>query len=178
MIRSPAAAAALATLALAALAGPGIASAQTWGQPVYLNAYGRPLGGSPLSEVETRSYVETGRWADGYSDRPRIYVPAAGYGRAYGSRQREYRYPSRGYESDGQDRRYASSHGYDTDGYGPDRYRYGSDRYDRLPEPGYRDAWGYGDDRPPSSLPRRAEPRRGSYGARDCGCPDVYVYDR
>lgn len=43
MIRPLAAAAALVTLALA-----GVASAQTYGQPIYLNAYGRPIGGSPL----------------------------------------------------------------------------------------------------------------------------------
>ena len=51
MIRPLAAAAAFATLAVSA----GAASAQTYGQPVYLNAYGRPVGGSPLSEVETRA---------------------------------------------------------------------------------------------------------------------------
>ena len=177
MIRPLAAVAALATLALAPLAGPATASAQTWGQPVYLNAYGRPVGGSPLSEVETRAYVETGRWADGYSDRPQIYLPAAGYGRAYGGQQREDRYPTRGYASDGHERRYASRHGYGTYRYDHERYRDGFGRYDRPAEPGYRDAWGYDDDRPPSSLPERSG-RRPSGHAHDCGCPDVYFYDR
>ncbi|MDI1328082.1 MAG: hypothetical protein PSV23_14920 [Brevundimonas sp.] len=130
MFRSLAAATALATLALA-----GAVSAQTYGQPVYLNAYGRPVGGTPLSEVETRSYVETGRWADGYSDRPRIYVPAPGYGRPY------TRHGS-GYRSYG----HGSDHG----------HGYGGGRYDAPPRPGYRDAWGYDDDRPPSTW-------RGSY---------------
>lgn len=177
MIRPLAAAAALATLVLTPLAGPGIASAQTWGQPVYLNAYGRPVGGSPLSEVETRSYVETGRWADGYSDRPQIYVPAPGYGRPYGGLGRGDRYPSREYRSDGHDRRYASGHGYGIYGYDRNRYRDGSSRYDRAPEPGYRDMWGYTDDRSPTSTRGGSDgsPHRGS---RVCGCADVYFYDR
>ena len=79
MIRSLAAAAALATLALATFTPVGAASAQTYGQPVYLNAWGRPVGGTPLSEVETRSYVTTGRWADGYSGQAYVYVPAPVY---------------------------------------------------------------------------------------------------
>ena len=77
MTRILAAVAAFATLALA-----GAAAAQTYGQPVYLNAWGQPVGGTPLSEAETRSYVRTGRWADGYSDRPQVHVPAPGYGRS------------------------------------------------------------------------------------------------
>ncbi len=146
-----AAAAALATLALA-----GAASAQTWGQPVYLNAYGRPVGGSPLSEVETRSYVGTGRWADGHSDRPQIYVPAPGYGQGYGY-------------SHGQDR---YSHGY-----GRRHSNYGHRGYDRPSRPGYRDEWGYNDDRPPSSR-RWSDDGRSRRRDRDCGCSDVYLYDR
>ena len=153
MIRLLAAAMALATLVLIPLAGPGIAAAQTWGQPIYLNAYGRPVGGSPLSEVETRSYVETGRRADGYSDRPRVYVPVPGYGRPYGG------------------------HGYGTYGYDRDRYRDGSGRYDRPPVPGYRDVWGYNDDRSPTSTRGGPDGHR-HRGSRDCGCADVYLYDR
>ncbi|WP_426027426.1 hypothetical protein [Brevundimonas sp. TWP2-3-4b2] len=153
MIRPLAATVALATLVLIPLAGPGIASAQTWGQPVYLNAYGRPVGGSPLSEFETRSYVETGRRADGYSDRPRVYVPVPGYGRPYGG------------------------HGYGTYGYDRDRYRDGSGRYDRPPVPGYRDVWGYNDDRSPTSTRGGPDGHR-HRGSRDCGCADVYLYDR
>ena len=157
MLRPLAAAAALATLALA-----GAASAQTYGQPIYLNAYGRPVGGTPLSEVETRSYVETGRWGDGYSDRPQVYVPAPGYGRpyvGYGSGYRSY-----------------GSHGHGA--YGYDRgYRYGG-HYDPPPRPGYRDAWGYNDDRPPSAWRGRGERRVHYQHDRDCGCPDAYFYDR
>lgn len=142
MIRRLAAAAVLSLLTTA-----GAASAQSyapaWGQPVYLDGWGRPVGGSPLSEVETRAYVETGRWADGYGDRPRVYAPgrAPTYGRGHG-----------GY------RRYGSWDG----GHGRRVYQ------------GYRDEWGYDDD--------RARPgRRGYVGRRggdDCDCADVYLYDR
>ena len=146
MIRTLAAAA---VLALAALAPAGAASAQTYGQPVYLNAYGRPVGGTPLSEVETRSYVGTGNWADGYSDRPHVYVPASEYGRGYGSGHgRGHRNNGRGYR-----------------------------RYDAPSQPGYRDEWGYNDDRPPSSR-RWSDDGRARRSERDCGCSDVYLYDR
>lgn len=145
----------LAGLAVLGLAGaaPTLTQAQTyapsWGQPVYLDSWGRPVGGSPLSEVETRSYGETGRWADGYSDRPHVYVSgrAPGYGQGYGSG----RY--RGY------------------GYG---HRYGAGGSDRRPDQGYRDEWGYNDD--------RARPGRQGYVDRDRRAydrgPDVYFYDR
>lgn len=152
MIRTLAAAAALAALALA-----GAASAQTWGQPVYLNAYGRPVGGTPLSEVETRSYVATGYWADGYSDRPVVLVPAPGQGQPY-----------------------AYGYGYDHGPYGYDRgygHSYGRRRYDPPSPSGYRDEWGYNDDRPPSAR-RGSYDRRGRSRDRDCGCADVYLYDR
>ncbi len=150
MIRPFAVAAGVAALALS-----GAAQAQnfapSWGQPVYLDAWGRPVGGTPLSEVEPRAYVETGRWADGYHDRPRVYVPAAaphyGYGHGHG------RYRHDGYRS------------HRTRGYG---YREG------RAWQGYRDEWGYQDDRHPSA-------RRGWREGRDrydCGCGDVYLYDR
>lgn len=147
MIRTLAAtAAALATLALA-----GAASAQTYGQPIYLDAYGRPVGGSPLSEVETRSHLGTGLWADGYSDRPQVYVSAPGYGQGYG---------------------YSHSHGY-----GRGHSNYGHRGYDRPSRPGYRDEWGYNDDRPPSSR-RWSDDGRSRRRDRDCGCSEVYLYDR
>lgn len=146
MIRTLAAAS---VLALATLAAAGAASAQTYGQPVYLNAYGRPVGGTPLSEVETRSYVGTGYWADGYSDRPQVYVPAPGDGRDYGhGYRREHRHYGRGYS-----------------------------RSDAPSQPGYRDEWGYNDDRPSSSR-RWSDDGGARRHTRDCGCPDVYLYDR
>lgn len=162
MIRPLAAATAFATLALVPFAGPGTASAQTWGQPIYLNAYGRPVGGSPLSEVQTRAYLETGRRADGYSERPRAYVPVRGYDRAGAAGERGYGYPSPGYHR----------HGHD-----PDRYRGGASRDHRSPASGYRDAWGYDDDRPPTSS-RGDRDRRRSDGSPDRGYADVYFYDR
>ena len=137
--------------ALAGLALAGGASAQTWGQPVYVSPYGHVVGGTPLSEVETRSYVTTGRWADGYSDQARVYVPAPVYDARHGY----------GYDL---------HHRYD-DGR---RYGHGRGRYGPRARPGYRDVWGYNDDRRPPA-------RRGSrdrYHDRDCGCPDVYLYDR
>ena len=147
MIRTLAAAAAVAMLALASLAPAGAASAQTYGQPVYLNSYGRPVGGSPLSEFEARSYVGTGAWADGYSERSQVYVPAPGHG--YG--------------------RYGQ-------GYGHDR-RYSHGRHDPLSRAGYRDEWGYNDDRPASAR-RGSDDRHGRRYDRDCSCNDVYLYDR
>ncbi len=158
MIRTLAAAAALATLALAPLALAGAASALTYGQPIYLNAYGRPVGGTPLSEVETRSYVQTGRWADGYSDRPQVYVPAPGYGAPYATRGHRP-----GYDRNRHD------HGY---GYTSPR-----GRYERPGRAGYRDEWGYNDDRPPSAR-GWSDDRRARRYDRDCGCGDVYLYDR
>lgn len=150
MIRTLAAAA----VAFAALVLADAASAQTWGQPVYLNAYGQPVGGTPLSEVETRSYVGTGRWADGYSDLPRVYVPAPGYGQAYSHGHGQGRY-GHGY-----------SRGYD-----------GHRRYSPPAQAGYRDEWGYSDDRPPRAR-RWSDDRRSHRHDRDCGCSDVYLYDR
>lgn len=165
MIRTLAAAAAFAVLALA-----GTASAQTYGQPVYLNAYGRPVGGTPLSEVETRAYVETGRWADGYSDRPRVVIPAPGYDRRYGHGQAGYGgYGQYGHSGDGRygrSSRYGGGHGY------------GNRRdHDPSSRPGYRDEWGYSDDRPPSAR-RWSGDQRDHRRDRDCGCGDVYLYDR
>lgn len=153
MIRTFAAVAAFATLALA-----GAASAQTYGQPVYLDAWGRPVGGTPLSEVETRSYVGTGHWADGYSDRPRVHVPAPGYGVPWGARSH----------------RHGSARGHDARRYRHDLPR---GRHDRPVRSGYRDEWGYQDDRPPSAQ-RWAGDRRWRRHDRDCGCGDVYLYDR
>ena len=164
MIRPLAAAAAFATLAVSA----GAASAQTYGQPIYLNAYGRPVGGSPLSEVETRAYIETGRWADGYSDRPYVHVPAPGDDR--GSRQ----YRDHGRQGQGYGYRYG--HGYDRR-YDREYRGYGHRRYDPPSHAGYRDEWGYNDDRPPSARRWSDDPRYSRYD-RDCGCGDVYLYDR
>lgn len=159
----------LAVAALAAaLALPAAAQAQTWGQPIYVTPYGHPVGGTPLSEVETRSYVETGRWADGYTDQAYVYVPAP----VYGGHQGGYAYGHGGYGNPAAYRPPAYGYGYSRYGYSQ-RYRSGY-AYAR-PHPsqsrvGYRDRWGYNDDRPPSSWDRARE--------RDCSCGDVYLYDR
>ncbi|MDI6626060.1 MAG: hypothetical protein QME55_15125 [Brevundimonas sp.] len=161
MIRTLAAAG-LFLAALVPIGAAGGAAAQTWGQPVYVGPYGRVVGGTPLSEVETRSYVNTGRWADGYSDQVYVYVPAPVYGR-----------------SDGRGRGYGSGYVYGRQGYGYDRHdhgRYGYGRYEPRPHQGYRDVWGYNDDRHPSA--RGGSHRRSRYDHRDCGCGDVYLYDR
>lgn len=159
-------AAAAAGLILTALAGS--AAAQTWGQPIYVSPYGGGVGGTPLSEVETRSYVNTGRWADGYSDQAHVYAPAPAYGPRYGD---EY---GRGYGYGYGDRYGRYDHG---------RYGYGHGRYERRPHQGYRDVWGYNDDRHPSARgyqsdrSHRRDYRDHRYD-RDCGCGDVYLYDR
>jgi len=141
-------AAGAAALAFVSLAGA--AAAQTWGQPVYVGPHGRVVGGTPLSEVETRSYVNTGRWADGYTGQVHVYVPAPAYGQRYGHTGR-----------------YA--HG--------GRHGYGYGRYEPRPHQGYRDVWGYNDDRPPSARGWSRDRRDRRYD-RDCGCGDVYLYDR
>lgn len=130
--------------AVSLLACGGAASAQTfapsWGQPVYLDAWSRPVGGTPLSEVETRPYVETGRWADGYHERPYVYVPG---------RAPHYRYDSH-----------------------RSGYRYGHDRNRSRPYQGYRDEWGYNDDR--ARPGRQGYVNRGRYRHDDA----PYLYDR
>ena len=145
-------------VAIAGLALAGPAAAQTWGQPIYVSPYGHVVGGTPLSEVETRSYVTTGRWADGYSNQAYVYVPAPVYGARHGY---------------GYDRH----HRYDDGRHGYGRSGYDHDRYEPRPRSGYRDVWGYNDDRPPSARGGWRD-RRDRYHDRDCGCADVYLYDR
>ena len=132
MIRTLAAAGGLSLALLVPMGLAGGAAAQTWGQPIYVTPWGRVVGGTPLSEVETRSYVTTGRWADGYSDQAYVYVPAPVYGAGYGAHGRAYRHDERGYRHD--DRRYGHGrYGYDR-GHGY-RYGYGHDRYELGPVP-------------------------------------------
>lgn len=164
----PAAAAALFLTALA-----GSATAQTWGQPVYVSPYGRVVGGTPVSEVETRSYVHTGRWADGYSDQAYVYVPAPVYGQRY-DHGRGYGYGYGRYDRGHYDRRHRHYPGCGHD------YGYGHGGYEPRPYQGYRDVWGYNDDRPPSARGWSRDRRHHRYhrGHRDCDCPDIYLYDR
>ena len=136
-----------------------------YGQPVYGRPYGYPPGyagpGTPLSEIETQAYVRTGENADGYAHYGYGGYPSAwrydGYGQGYGySRYREdyaYRDRDRG-------------------------HRYGGQRRERVRQ-GYRDEWGYQDDRPPTArgYGRDGYRHRGDH-YDGCGCPDVYLYDR
>lgn len=155
MIRTFAAAGGLSLVAAGLASG---AAAQTWGQPVYVSPYGHVVGGTPLSEVETRAHAATGRWADGYADQAYVYVPAPVYGGRYGHGQ--------GYASGN---RYA---------YGRYGYTDRGGRYDPPSRPGYRDEWGYNDDRHPTAARGWSRERRASRYDRDCGCGDVYFYDR
>lgn len=144
------------------------------------------VSGSALSEVETQSYVRTGDYADGYSTVYGYgpYYPYGPYGPVvtyrryesygsgyygYGGQGRTwgaYGYggydPYRGYDDRRYDRRYESSYGY---GYG-----YGEPR----PRPGYRDEWGYNDDRHPYRWDGDRRGRR--HYDQDCRC-DVYLRD-
>ena len=155
MIRTFAAAGGLSLVAAGLASG---AAAQTWGQPVYVSPYDHVVGGTPLSEVETRAHAATGRWADGYADQAYVYVPAPVYSGRYGHGQ--------GYASGN---RYA---------YGRYGYTDRGGRYDPPSRPGYRDEWGYNDDRHPMAARGWSRERRASRYDRDCGCGDVYFYDR
>lgn len=121
-------------------------------------SYGYVGVGTPLSEVETRAYVNTGRYADGYSYGRAEYD---GYGYAYGGYS-----PSHSYGHDDRGGRYGYSHGGRRD-----ERRHVQRRYVDSRE-GYRDWYGYNDDRPPAHHDTR-------YRGDRCGCAqDVYYYDR
>lgn len=136
--------------ALVALAVPSQAQdLGGWGQPYYGGGYAHA---SPRSEAHARTHSRLGAAGDGQGG---VEVPAVpgGWGPSYG-RDRGGRY---GWSS------------------GPRRWSAG--RPAATPRPGYRDEWGYQDDRPPSRW------RAFGYGyGRDyrgrCDCPDVYLYDR
>ena len=138
-------------LIVIALALPGAAAAQTWGQPYYgvqPAPYGQPRGG-PVA-YGYGGYGQAYGYGAGYGD-PRAYRPPARY--AYG-------------QSDG--------HGHDRGG----RYGYSnpSGQWTRGSSPpgrGYHDVYGYNDDR----APRGAD--HGRYPDRDCHCGvGAWLYDR
>jgi len=120
---------------------------QTWGQPAYVPApaIGPWAGGA---------YAATGRLATGYAaaDYDRGYYVTPTQGRGY-AQDRGGRY---GW-SDARGHGYRAVHGQDYP------------RHDSGRRAGYRDWYGYDDDRPPSR-----------YGRHDhgCDCADVYLYDR
>ncbi len=134
----------------------------TYGQPSpydYGYSYGRAGVGTVVPEGETRVYAATGAAATGrdgygyghYGDR-HYQPPRAHDGFAYRYRQRH----------DGYDR------GYDRGG-----------RYGYSPYQGYRDEYGYQDDRPRTVRSRRSDRHEvREVRRRDCDCADVYMYDR
>lgn len=143
---------AAAVLALAALTTPAQAQSyggRTWGQPYY-GAYSHP---SPLSEAEPETHARLG---------------AAGGGYTWGSGPVYQTYGYGGYSSYGHGRAYGRGYG----------HGYGYGRYDSPAQPGYRDEWGYNDDRPPSRWRSGSTRPSRDYAYRSCGCSDVYLYDR
>lgn len=146
--------AAAAVLALTAVAAPSHAQSyggRTWGQPSY-GAYAQP---SPLSEAEPGTHARLGAAGDGYTYGSGPVIPR-GYGQGgYGD--------------------------YSGSGYSRSAYSYGharGHRYDRPSQPGYRDEWGYNDDRPPSRWRSGSTRSSRDHAYRSCGCSDVYLYDR
>lgn len=136
----------------------------TYGQPSpydYGYSYPRTGAAGAVYEGETRVYAATGAAAtgqDGYGYYGGSYYqpPRPHDGYAYRYRQRHERY--------GRDH----DRGYDRGG------RYGYSRYQ-----GYRDEYGYQDDRPRSDHRRDHDRRDRRYDRRrDCDCSDVYMYDR
>lgn len=143
---------AAALLALAALATPAHTQShggRTWGQPYY-GAYAQS---SPLSEAEPETHARLGAAGDGYTYGSGPVIP-------------------RGYGHGG----YGAWRGYGRAGYGYGHAQ--GRRYDRPSQPGYRDEWGYNDDRPPSRWRSGSTRSSRDYGYRSCNCSDVYLYDR
>ncbi|MES2861183.1 MAG: hypothetical protein V4701_06895 [Pseudomonadota bacterium] len=140
----------LALIVLAAVAAPGIAAAQTYGQPYYGASpapYGQPYGG-PVSYGH-------GGYSQGYGSQAYGYQ-SSGYGDP-----RAYRPPVR--------------YGYDRGGrYGYSNHRSGEwTRWSSPPGRGYHDVYGYNDDRAPRGVDH------GRSQSRDCYCGvGAYLYDR
>ena len=119
--------------------------------PAEAQTYGQPtyFTARGVGETSVRAYAATGAYATGHGPAPRPYVPAPW--------------------ADGR-----AGYGY---GHGPDRGgRYGYSASRSAPRYGYRDDWGYRDDRPPSRF-RSARSWRGP-ARDDCRCDPPYLYDR
>ncbi|RZJ18414.1 MAG: hypothetical protein EON91_05285 [Brevundimonas sp.] len=135
----------------------GVASAQSYRYappPPPVEAWGAPAWGQPYG-AGNWSHV-TG-YSYGYSGVGQPYAPVQPY--AYGG------HPAYGgaypYDWRRQDR--------------GGRYGY-SVRHDER-RSGYRDRWGYNDDRPPTSR-RYGDDRPYADYRPDCDCRDIYLYDR
>ncbi len=138
----------------------------------YGYSYGRAGVSGPVYEGETRVYAATGAAATGRSG----YGYDYGYGYDHGGRGEVWYQPPR------QPDRYAWRYRQRHDGYG-DRHDRSYDRggrYGYSVYQGYRDEYGYQDDRPRPARHRGYERREDRYDRRrhDCGCADVYLYDR
>ncbi len=151
------------------------------GHPAYghPNAYG--YASVRVNETRVRAYSATGHNATGYS------VPVGGYhvGGYHGAVPYHHAQTT-GYGYQGYGQGYGH-HGYGYQAYGHQGYsRYGQRSHIQRghasprPGPGYRDVYGYNDDRPPSysgHTVRYRQSYRHGYG-RDCYCEDVYLVDR
>lgn len=139
-------------LALSAAATLALAALAT---PAHAQSYGGQTWGQPYYGA----YARASPLSEGEPE-THARLGAAGGGYTYGSGPVVYQ----PYGYGGGYRAYGHGHGYG--------------RYDRPSQPGYRDEWGYNDDRPPSRW--RSGPTRSSrdYAYRSCNCSDVYLYDR
>lgn len=150
---------------LVASVSAGQAAAQAWAgsgryvpPPPPVEAWGAPAWGRPYGA----GYWGAGNWSHvtgysyGYSGVGYPYAPVETYGGhpAYGG---AWPYDWRRQDRGG-------------------RYGY-SVRHDEERPRGYRDRWGYNDDRPPAA--RRHDHGEARYRRRDdCDCRDLYLYDR
>ena len=140
----------------------------TYGQPSpydYGYSYPRTGAATAVYEGETRVYAATGAAATGRAGYG--YYGGSYYGGSYYQPPRQHdRYAWRDRQRHD---RYGDRHdrGYDRGG------RYGYSRYQ-----GYRDEYGYQDDRPRPAYRRDRYDDRRYDRRRGCDCPDVYMYDR
>ena len=136
---------------------------------------GAIMGAAALCLLAGAAEAQSGR-----PPAPEAWGTVGSYGQAwrrppvyeYGQPGRTYDY---GYRQSGHDRghRY-SGHGHG--GYGHGGYWHGG--YRAPVRQGYRDTWGYNDDRPPTARGHGRDYRHRDGHYDGCGCPDVYLYDR
>jgi hypothetical protein len=161
----------VASAAVVMMFGAGTAAAQSYyAPPPPASAYGVGSWGQP--------YQYGGGHPGGACCQPGGYQPprhdprpVCCYG---GPRQDDYAYQGR--HDRGGRYGYSDSRRYY---YGEQRYEHREYRREARYE-GDHDAWGYDDDRPPSARGYRNydPPRRPHRHDANCGCGDVYLYDR
>lgn len=185
--------------ALPVLAFAPAAGAQTYGydysygggySPGY-GGYGSAQGAVHGSAPHGSAYGQTYGYAQGHGSPrpapsrqtryapPQLPAPYTTYN-AYGVNSAHVTGYSHGYGGVGYPYAHVQTHAY---GYAHvdrgGRYGYSHGRYDQR-RPGYRDRYGYHDDRPPTRWRGGYDYDYGyRYGYdRDCYCQDVYLYDR